>query len=84
MLLLEVRDLRTNDLLTSYDVTDTADQPGVVRAATAAMPDGACVITVERDSPLGDLTATPDPLAEPLPEPAPADPTDPTDPAVGA
>lgn len=71
MLLLEVRDLRTNDLLTSYDVTDATDQPGVVRAVTATMPDGACIITVERDTALGDVTATPEPLAEP-------------DPAVGA
>lgn len=64
MLLLEVRDLTTNDLLTSYDVSETVDQPGVVRAVTTTMPAGACTITVERPEPLGELTDLPAPLPE--------------------
>lgn len=67
MMLLEVRDLTTNDLLTSYDVTETSpeDLPGVIRAVVTDMPQTACFIAVERDEAGGELTATPDPLPEP-------------------
>ena len=80
MLLLEVRDLRTNDLIASYDVTGE-DLGGTVRAIATDMPETACLITVERDNPLGDLTPTPAAVPEPAPTPAAAPTVDP-DPAA--
>lgn len=88
MMLLEVRDLRTNDLLTTYDLTEVADVPGTMRAVELTRPATACTISVERDEPLGELTDPPaavpedgtdDPVPDtdaPSPDPAPE--TEPT------
>lgn len=71
MRLLEVRDLTTNDLLTTYDTTDVQDLPSVIRGATAVMPDGACLIVVDREQAGGELSALPEPIAEDAkPQPA--------------
>lgn len=64
MLLLEVRDLATNELLTSHDVTDAADLGGTIRAVELSRPATACTITVERAEPLGELTDPPAPIPE--------------------
>jgi hypothetical protein len=67
MHLLEIRDLASNDLLTTYDVTAAVDAPdyaGVLRAVQRDMPATACCITIELDEPRGPLTALPAAIAE--------------------